>query len=409
MGPVTAVLSLALATHAVNVDNYPLRDGCEESDRVVAHLNRGDPVQIRFALAGGSGTCYKVAVQSGAQQLQGYVSAQAIAGLDQFEQARRSASVTEAPAMLRSDMDEIRKNAAARGYQDPGAKAARLLDQNRPREALQILEGTLKRNRRDAGLLSLAGYAAYKSDDMRLAMDYWRESLEMHQNPAVERLFRIAEREAREDKSGEKLVGTQFTLRYNRNVTDAATARRAVTLLDREYLRISQELGCRVEERLVAIMQSKEEYLRTTDASEWSSGQYDGRIRVAVMDGQQLGEQTRRTFSHEVVHACMAQLGRFPQWLDEGLAQKLSGERLDGARLAQMRTLAASGQLPSLRNLSQTWSRMSTLHAAVAYSTALAAVELFYQHYSGLGVRNLLRNRHLIPQIEADLDRRLRQ
>ena len=74
-----------------------------------------------------------------------------------------------------------------------------------------------------------------------------------------------------------------------------------------------------------------------------------------------------------------------------------------------MKKLAASGQLPSLRNLSQTWSRMSTLHASVAYSTALAAVELFYQHHSGLGVRNLLRNPHMIPQIEADLDKRLRQ
>jgi hypothetical protein len=40
---------------------------------------------------------------------------------------------------------------------------------------------------------------------------------------------------------------------------------------------------------------------------------------------------------------------------------------------------------------------------------ALAAVELFYQHYQAFGIRNLLRNPQMLDQITADLDRRLRQ
>ena len=409
MGPFSALLTIALASHAVSVDQYPLREGCEAGDKVVARLSRGDPVQIRFAVAGGSGACYKVAVQSGEQELQGWVSADAIANIDQFEQARRNGRSTNVPQTLRSDMDDIQRSVAGRGIDDPGVQASRLLSKNRPNEALEIVERYLKVNRRDASLLSLAGYAAYRADNMRLAMDYWKESLAMHRNPSVERLYKVAERELREDKSGEKLVGTQFLLRYNRDQMDAGTAGHVVNLLDREFLRISQELGCRIDERIVAIAQSPEEYQRTTDAAEWSGGHYNGRIRVAMMDQSRLGENTRRAFSHELVHACLAQLGDVPAWLHEGLAQKLSGKTLAPTRLAMVKRLAAQGQLPNLANLSQTFSRMSTTHATVAYSTALAAVELFYQHHSGLGVRNLLRNPHMLSQITADLDQRLRR
>ena len=54
-------------------------------------------------------------------------------------------------------------------------------------------------------------------------------------------------------------------------------------------------------------------------------------------------------------------------------------------------------------------SRMSPTHAAVAYTTALYAVDLYYQNYGGLGVRNLLRNPQMLPQIADDLDKKLRQ
>jgi len=35
---------------------------------------------------------------------------------------------------------------------------------------------------------------------------------------------------------------------------------------------------------------------------------------------------TRQVFAHELVHACLANIGSWPAWLHEGLAQKLSGE-----------------------------------------------------------------------------------
>jgi hypothetical protein len=69
--------------------------------------------------------------------------------------------------------------------------------------------------------------------------------------------------------------------------------------------------------------------------------------------------------------------------------------------------MAHQGKLPKLATLGQDWSRLDTEHAVLAYALSLAAVELFYQHYSQYGVANLVRNPERLAEITADLDKRL--
>ncbi len=407
MGTLAALLGIALSAHVVSIDDYPLRRGCAPDEPVVAHLKRGDPVEIRFRLAGSGGGCYKVRVQSGEQVLEGYVSADALSDVEAFDEARRAAPVASAPAIIRAEGSGVVQSAAAGGAQDLGARAAQLIQENRPREALNLLERAIRSAPRDPGLLSLAGFAAYRADHARLAVEYWEEALALKPNPSVRRMYEAAKRELEEDRSGRKLFGTRFALRYNPGQMKPETARRIVAMLEQEWSRIAMELGCRTEERIVAIVQTPEEYRRTTDAAEWSAGQYNGRIRVAASDQTRLDERTRRIFAHELVHACLAGLGKFPVWLHEGLAQKLSGERLGAYEREMVRRMAAQGQLPRLENLSQTWARMSPLHAKVAYSTALMAIELFLEEHPALGARNLVHNPNLVAQMQQELDRRL--
>src|ERR1700722_10892434 len=55
-----AILFLAGAIQTVKVDQYPLRSGCEPGDPVVTTLHAGDPVRIKFSLAGAAQPCYVV-------------------------------------------------------------------------------------------------------------------------------------------------------------------------------------------------------------------------------------------------------------------------------------------------------------------------------------------------------------
>jgi hypothetical protein len=191
-------------------------------------------------------------------------------------------------------------------------------------------------------------------------------------------------------------------------------ARDMVAALDSEYARISAQLGCPAEDRVVAIVQSRDAYLRTTGAAEWSGGEYDGRIHVALMEGNQMGPVTRRTLAHELVHACLTSIASangtpFPAWVQEGLAQKLSGDALSPAMRGAIQQWAANSQMPGLDQLGRNWSRLSVDGARLAYALALAGADRLVDHYSAYGLRNVLTNPALLRQVTGSIDKDLRE
>ena len=359
---------LLMLAVSVKQDQTPLLSSCDPGAATVAALPAGAPVTVGFSL---SGQCYKVSVQVEGKPIQGYLPASALDGLENFDQGRRNAAWLEvtppAPA------------------QAPAA---------RPKKD-------------ESNRLAFAGLAALREDDPRKALEYWRSSLDQQPNPDLEILYHRVEREVANDRSNEKLYGWKVMLRYDPGATPVDVARQMVGVLDQEFTRISTELGCYTQDRIVAIVQSREAYRKTTDAAEWAGGQYDGRIRVPMFDGQGLDANMRRTLAHEITHACLSVLGRWPSWLQEGLAQKLSGEALSPALEKKLALWAKEGKLPRLSNLHQDWSRLDTEHAAAAYGLSLQAVEMIEQTYGSDGIRNLLHSPERLDQITGDLDRRL--
>ena len=402
----TALLALLLVLTSVKQPSTPLREGCSADDYLVANLDAGAPVKIRYALAGEAVPCYKVTVETGGKTLEGFLPASAIAGLDEFEKGLRDASWPDPEKVLGSIRAAAQQMPSLSTASLASSQAAALLDASQPAKALELLENEL-RKKTDPTMLALAGVAAWRSDDPQRALVYWKNSLAMQPNPDLEKLYRRVEKETTGDQSTAKLYGLRVLLRYDANVVPVETARQMVSALDGELLRISDTLGCTAEERLVAIVQSREAYHKTTDAAEWNGGQFDGRIRVPVAASQTMDAPLLRIFAHETTHACLSMMGHWPAWLQEGLAQKLSGDTLTPALRANLEKMAKDGKLPKLENLRQDWSRLDTAHAVAAYALSLEAVEMFYQNYAAYGIRNLVNNPNRLAGITADLDKRL--
>ena len=402
-----ALLLLLLLGAAVKDGPATLRSGCSPDAPALASLPSGTPVTIRYSIAGETQPCYKVSAEVNGKTLEGSLPASTIGGLEDFDQARRQAVWLDAATVVNA----IRESAALpslRGTARSGVaqQAADLIGASRPQKALELLEPELKRHR-DPGLLALAGLAAWRSDDSRQALEYWRASLDIAPSPEVEKLYRQVEREAKGDQSNDRLYGLRVQLRYEGSAVPTETARQMTAALDQEFIRISQQLGCHAEERVIVVVQSKDAFRKSTDAAEWSAGQFDGKIRVPVFDPQVLDRSMLRSLSHETVHACLTMLGHWPAWLQEGIAQKLSGDTLNTAQTRKLAELARQGKLPRLSNLKQDWSRMDADHATEAYALSLEAVELLWQDSGDDGVRNLLRNPDRLPQVTAELDRKL--
>jgi hypothetical protein len=404
-----ALLLILLMAASIKDGPTPLRSGCSPDARVLASLPSGTPVTIRYSIAGESEPCYKVSVQADGKTVEGSLPARALDGIEDFDQARRQAVWMDTPLIVNT----IRASAALPSLRATtgstsvvAQKAADLITSSRPQSALELLRPVLKAHR-DPGLLALAGIAAWRSDDSPVALEFWRASLDIAPSPEVEKLYRQVERESKNDQSKERLYGLRVTLRYDSAVVPTETARQMTTVLDQAFIRISQQLGCNAEERVIAIVQSKDAYRKTTESAEWSGGQFDGKIRVPVFDPKVLDPTMLRSLARETAHACLTMLGTWPAWLHEGIAQKLSGDSLSPAQLKKITGLVQQGKIPRLSNLKQDWSRLDAEHAAAAYALSLAAVELLWQESGENGVRNLLRNPDRLPQVTAELDHKL--
>ncbi len=398
-----------VAAMAVRADGTALRSGCDSEDPVVASLPKGTPVEVRFRLSDGS-DCFKVAATIDGQDVLGYLPASALSGVERFDQERSSAPAVDVVRELSPVVTETKKAVARTG--DPALDhAAQLLEANQPAQALEQVQAALANHPRDSNVLILAGLAAYRADQLRTALDYWKQALDLAPNDRLQAVYDRVAHEAAADKSGDKLYGVHVALRYEGQALPADTARAILATLDDDYTRIAAQLGCRSDERIVAIVQSREDYLRTTGAAEWSGGQYDGRIHLAWTSGTAIGPEMQRALAHELVHACLTSIpsgaAPWPAWLQEGLAQKLSGDTLSANARAFLDQLTQAHAIPKLENVGQNWSRLSTQNAYAAYSLALAAADALYDNYANYGIRNILNNPSTLPRITAELDVKL--
>ncbi len=398
-----------VAAMAVRTDQTPLRSGCDSDDGVVASLPSGTPVEVRFRLSDGS-DCFKVSATIDGKEVLGYVPASALTGLERYEQERSSAASVDTLRALNPVAAETKKAIVKTG--DPALdRAQQLLEANQPAQALEQVQAAMKSHPRDPNVLVLAGLAAYRADQLRAALDYFKQALDIAPDERLSAVYERVKREAESDRSGDKLFGIHVALRYEGEALPADTARAILATLDNDYSNIAAQLGCASDERIVAIVQSREAYMRTTGAAEWSGGQYDGRIHIAWTSGSQVSPEMQRALAHELVHACLTSIPSgstpWPAWLQEGLAQKLSGDTLPAGVRQQLRQLAETHAIPKLENLRQDWSRMSTQNAYAAYSLALAAADALYDNYASYGIRNVLNNPQTLPRITADLDAKL--
>jgi tetratricopeptide (TPR) repeat protein len=396
------------AALAVRDSQTPLRSGCGASDQVITSLPAGTPVEIRFRLADGS-DCIKVAASVDNQSIIGYVSGAALAGLDTFEKERSSARSADPGPRAELSSEALKFTVPS---SDPELeRATKFLSSNEPEQALELLEPAAKRYKNNSNVLLLAGLAAYRVDQLDTALGYWKQSLDLTPNDRLAGVYERVQREANADRSVEKLVGMHIVLRYQRDALSVDTARAILGTLDTEYSRVSGQLGCPTSERVVAIVQDRNTYLKSTGAAEWSGGWYDGRIHIAWTNEKEVGPQMRRGLAHELVHACLTSIPSgatpWPAWLQEGLAQKLSGDKLDPATRDGLRQHTQSHQIPRLEELHPDWSAMSVDQARQAYSLSLAAADALVETYPGGALRNVLTNPDSLPQITAQLDKKL--
>jgi hypothetical protein len=153
-------------------------------------------------------------------------------------------------------------------------------------------------------------------------------------------------------------------------------------ILKDAYGEIGKELNHFPSKPISVILYTAKDFSDVTRAPMWSGGlfdQLDGKIRVPVQGAVGNEAALRRVLYHEFTHALLYSLApACPLWLNEGLAQLLSGEK--GVSVAQLIPLGLLEKgFPSEARL-----------AYAAYMESLQAVQDLVDEYGMARLRRLL-------------------
>lgn len=435
----------------VTAESTTLLGRCGDDGNPVAELPRGSAVRLRFALAGADARCYSVSSEVDGRRVAGYVAKADVAGLEQLEEElRNSAAAVGAPGAGGSPRRPVRVaptvepklqttgrsagliEALRRGLESNRARTPnetlRILEEaeapaadrdvsvlrgdaylqlSRPTEALRAMEAALRDNPKDPDLLGLSGYAYLLQDDPRRAEKLLEASLAARHTPSFATVLKQVRREAAAQSTEGQAYGSRFQIRFEGDALPDDVVRRLVKDFEGELNRIQFRLGCPFTDRLPIIVRTLESYRKSSAVAQWSGGHFDGRIHIAVPPSGEADAYVRETFSHELVHACLARKGRYPVWVHEGLAELMSGRVLSIEGRALLSQMAAEDALPSMQQLAGSWVRLGTREASVAYGLSTLAAETMYEDHGDAGVRSLLNSPSRLDQEASRLDKRL--
>ena len=143
--------------------------------------------------------------------------------------------------------------------------------------------------------------------------------------------------------------------------------------LEAAYPRQAELLGQRLTHSQVVVLYAGRAYFALASVPDWSSGFYDGKIRVSVDPGS-VGPGPITVLRHELAHALLRAAGtRFPAWFHEGVAQWCEGRRLP---VREIRSAVEPAPAASSHDLDRLLaSRRNRASVRAGYAQALSLVE----------------------------------
>jgi hypothetical protein len=174
---------------------------------------------------------------------------------------------------------------------------------------------------------------------------------------------------------------------------DSGTQRVLWNSLRTGVTRLETALGIPLRDTVTFIITpTREEWRRITGgAPDWAQGISDPYHRVTILKSPRYGDPLRPfnvTAVHELVHLLL-RTGHpdvfIPRWLDEGLAQILSGESLD-LRTSLISQAVLSGRIHNFFQIEHVMG-MRAQEASLAYAESITAVDLLIRTYGWDGVR----------------------
>ncbi|HTK96293.1 MAG TPA: tetratricopeptide repeat protein [Terriglobales bacterium] len=266
--------------------------------------------------------------------------------------------------------------------------ATLLMATGRPADALTYAEQAVQIAPKSADALTVLGYALYRNDHNKAAIDAWKKALTLRPSAQVEAMVERAEREVAAEEGYSEQESSHFTLRYEGTKAPAELRRAILDTLEQHYMFLQEQFGEAPRQSVVVVLYPEQTYFDVTQAPSWSAAVNDGKLRIPLRGLDRVTGELSRVLRHELAHSFINSIsrGRCPLWLHEGIAQLMEGRTLRNG-LALSRSFSTGHYIP-LNGLEGSFLNFSDQEAVLAYAEALAFVEYIHGTY---GMSDLVR------------------
>ena len=278
------------------------------------------------------------------------------------------------------------------------------------RQAETILLQLGVKNPDSADLNYLLGMTYYMQDKNEAAYRYLKMSLAFGFRPDVDQLLKKIENENRTENEYKQSNSLHFVVRYEGTDSNRMLYQDILKSLEQSYQELEQSLDYSPKETLVVVLYPDEVFQDVTKSPGWVGAMNDGKIRFPTKGLSRVDPSVQRILKHELTHSFIRTKagGNCPLWLNEGLAQFLSGDSSHQFRLVAKQALIQQ-KLPLLSQLHGTFLGLSSTQAAWVYQQSLLATEYLVETFGLSNVEKLLEATSASGSFEAALSQVLRR
>jgi tetratricopeptide (TPR) repeat protein len=268
-----------------------------------------------------------------------------------------------------------------------------LIRQGQYTEAENVLLKSRIQNNHSAELHYLLGTAYYHQDRNVLALRELEQSLNQRYRPEVESLLKKIQQENLAENNFKQANSLHFVVRYEGSESGHALGQGILASLERSFTDLERQLNYSPRDSIAVVLYPDEVFQDVTKMPGWVGALNDGKIRFPIKGLTMVDDAVRGILKHELTHSFirLKTAGNCPLWLNEGLAQYLSG---DSGRsfLPLARQAIAQKRFPALSQLEGPFIGMDANQAAWAYQESLLAAEFLMKSYGLSDVQKLLEN-----------------
>jgi tetratricopeptide (TPR) repeat protein len=236
-------------------------------------------------------------------------------------------------------------------------------------------------------LLYYLGLVLYETENRKQAIELWDQALKLAPDrQEIIDLLKKARKETAVEDSMDRGHSSRFDLTYDPDVS-ATLALAILEVLESASNEVGAELGHFPDARVPVAIYKRSDYNDVTSSPDWSSGVYDGTIRLPFGALSEITPPMRAILFHEYAHVVVFDLtrGNCPVWLNEGIAE-IFGRR----QFSHPSTGQAQGAIADFSKLEGSFGGLSSKEATRAYQQSYSLVNYLVTAYGWHRVNEIL-------------------